>query len=200
MNFHPMLACRGLDFPPGLLLLLLVVLVGWVLSALLIVANLFMIFFNSSSRFFTLAHTGIVALCVGLTVWLFRLATHTDLSNAAFATAQGTIYALVFIIPAMVSGHFIYLKFLRRKPSREEIHKTYISGLFRGPVEPDAGPSLNDEARVLLAEATKLELAGQIREARAAYQGIARNYPQTTAGQDAQKSLASLQSQIGESP
>jgi hypothetical protein len=54
-----------------------------------------------------------------------------------------------------------------------------------------------DKGYELLADATKLEAQGRVQEAIAAYQRIADKYSHTAAGQDAQKSIESLQVKIG---
>jgi len=199
-----MLACHGMAIPAPWLLLILVVLIGWVLSAILILPNLYFIFFKSSGRIFTIAHTGIVGLYVGLTLWLYWIATQKHTADESYVVVQWIMGSLALVVPAMVSGHFAYLKYWRRQLRPEEIHETWLSGLFRGPVKPVKPvkpapvPTLDEETQTLLAAATKLEIAGRIHEALAAYQNIAQKYPNTTAGSDAQKSYHSLKTQIGE--
>lgn len=50
----------------------------------------------------------------------------------------------------------------------------------------------------LLERATRLEAKGNVQEALAAYRQVAEKYSHTAAGQDAQKSLESLQSKVGQ--
>ena len=61
--------------------------------------------------------------------------------------------------------------------------------------EPYAGAE-EDKGYELLADATKLEVQGRVREAIAAYQRVADRYSHTAAGQDAQKSIESLRVKV----
>jgi len=199
-----MLACHGgLDLPPGLLLLILVVLVAWGLSFILSFANLFYIFFRSPSPRFTLLHGLIFATYAGLTALIFWIAKNSNFSSANDLVAQYACLTFVFLIPAMVLGQFSYFKFFRPKLKPEAIHDTFVHiqlrKLFNPPPKPvpTIPPATPDSE---LAKATKLEIAGRVHEALAAYQNIIQKYPGTIAAQDAQKSFASLQSLTGNQP
>jgi rRNA maturation protein Nop10 len=71
----------------------------------------------------------------------------------------------------------------------------YISRRIRRPNEVGANLDMEDEGQILMAEATKLEINGRVEDALIAYQHIAKKYPNTSVGNDAQKSFESLRSQ-----
>ena len=78
------------------------------------------------------------------------------------------------------------------------VPRRFISRRIRRPGEVGASLDAEDEGHTLLADATKLEIDGRVRDALIAYQRIAKQYPHTSAGQDAQKSLESLRAMIGD--
>lgn len=100
-----------------------------------------------------------------------------------------SLFGCFFFIPVVPHGQF-RVKYCA--PRR------FISRRIRTAGEADASHDMEDEGRALLADATKLEIDGRVRQALIAYQRIAQKYSHTSAGHDAQKSLESLRSQIGE--
>lgn len=68
-------------------------------------------------------------------------------------------------------------------------------GEFAG--EPYGPAGTEDEGYELLSDATNLERQGRVQEALAAYQRIIDTYSHTAAGEDARKSLESLQATVG---
>lgn len=204
LNVKPMLACHGMSFPPWLVLIVLIILAGWCLSGVLVFANLFFTFFRSSGRRFTFVQSSLIGGAVGLTLLLCWLVQSTDTSVSTYANLQYVMFLLVVIVPALVLGQFTYLKFLRRKLQPEEIHQTWVSGFFcwldKTTAAPEIVVNIPEDPRSQLAATTKLEVAGRVPEALAAYRDLAQKYSGTTVGLDAQKSFESLQALTGKKP
>jgi hypothetical protein len=104
-------------------------------------------------------------------------------------SAIKTLFGCFFFIPIVPQGEF-RVKYVA--PRR------FISRRIRRSGEVAASLDADDEGRALLDQATKMEIDGRVHDAVLVYQHIARKYPRTSAGKDAQKSLESLRAIIGD--
>ena len=104
-------------------------------------------------------------------------------------SAIRTLFGCFLFVPVVPQGEF-RVKYVA--PRR------FISRRIRRPGEVGASLDADDEGHALLAQATKMEIDGRVRDAVLVYQHIALKYPHTSAGQDAQKSLKSLRAMIGD--
>jgi hypothetical protein len=103
----PILACHGgFDPGPGLTTLLLVTLAMWVVALIVAIPNVLMSCRDGkSSRYvFTNIAFFVVYLSLGLSLYGGRI----------FDFSMGFGIALIFLVPLMAVGHFIYLFMGRR--------------------------------------------------------------------------------------
>jgi hypothetical protein len=102
MNVTPMLACHGgFDPGPGLSAVLLGAVAVWGLALLAVIPNVFLSCRAGKSPAFKQVNLGFLAVYVLLTALLF--------SGTVFDGDMLLGIGLIFAVPTMSAGHFIYL-------------------------------------------------------------------------------------------
>ena len=97
-----MLACHGgFDPGPGLSAVIIGALALWAAALLTVIPNVFLSCRTGKSPDFKIANLGFLAVYVLLAALLF--------SGVAFEADPIYGISLIFIVPAMSAGHFIYL-------------------------------------------------------------------------------------------
>ena len=112
----PVLACgdMGLTKTDGILILSIIA--GWLVAAVLFIANLVLISQARNRASFRVIHGTIMAVYVGLGIFLFAFQSIITINPLAEIIVG---YGLTVAIPLLVITHFIYLLIYRRRFKRE---------------------------------------------------------------------------------
>jgi len=118
----PVLACgdMGLTKTDGILILSIIA--GWLVAAVLFIANLVLIFQVRKRASFGVIHGTIVAVYVGLAIFLFNFQKIITINPKAAINPKVVMIVgsgLTVAIPLLVITHFIYLLIYRRRFKRE---------------------------------------------------------------------------------
>jgi hypothetical protein len=140
-----MLACGDMNIhlSAGENALIISVISGWVISIVLAIVNLCLIIVLDSSSRFKVTNIGFLLIYAYLAFALFSVFSGRLMN--IFSSSSWAIPVLIFGIPVLVIGHFVYLFFVRRKP----LGKQHLEGkpTNRSPVaeQPQAiqPPSLS---------------------------------------------------------
>ena len=126
-NEMPILACGSMDFGPGFDALILFILGLWLMAFILYFLNLARILMHPDVRFRSI-HGGVFLVYTFLAIGAYT-------SIFGYANMLGTAVVqvmaiLIFLIPILVIGHFIFLVLERRKRRK---HQQIIESLPSSP-------------------------------------------------------------------